>query len=137
MIKYSLKCRGGHEFESWFASAASFEDQVTQGRIICPNCETSDVSKAIMAPALAHTYEAGTALADKRQMLAELRAFRHYVLAVAEDVGRRFPQEARKIAEGEGEDRPIRGQASAEEAKQLLDEGIHILPIPLLPEDFN
>ncbi len=150
MIKYSLKCRGGHEFESWFSSAASFEDQAAQRRVTCPTCHTSDVAKAIMAPALttrareprdaAHLLpKTDVALLDEKQkqVCAEVRAFRRYILGVTEDVGARFPEEARKIAEGDVEDRPIRGQASIEEVEKLLDDGICILPIPLLPEDFN
>jgi hypothetical protein len=150
MIKYALKCQSGHEFESWFASAASFEDQAVQGRVACPTCHTADVTKAIMAPALtthgrgehenpAGAGEAGIALVDKKQrgIFAEVRAFRDYILGLTEDVGARFPEEARKIAEGAVEDRPIRGHARIDEAKELLDEGICVLPIPFLPEDFN
>ncbi len=150
MIKYALKCRSGHEFESWFASAASFEDQAAQGRVTCPSCHTADVAKAIMAPALttygrdehedpARSGEADIALVDEKQRVvsAGIRALRNHILGSTEDVGARFPEEARKIAAGDVEDRPIRGQARIEEAEKLLDEGICILPIPLLPEDFN
>jgi hypothetical protein len=138
----------GHEFESWFASAASFEDQAAQGQVTCPMCHTTDVAKAMMAPALTtygrdeHEHPAGNAeiaLVDEKQrgISAEIRVFRDYILSLTEDVGARFPEEARKIAEGAVEDRPIRGQARIEEAEKLLDEGICILPIPFLPEDFN
>jgi hypothetical protein len=150
MIKYALKCRSGHEFESWFASAASFEDQAAQGRVTCPMCHTANVAKAIMAPALtthargvkedpARAGKADIARVDKKQsgISAEIRAFRDYILRLTEDVGARFPDEARKIAEGVVEDRPIRGHARIDEAKELLDEGICVLPIPFLPEDFN
>jgi hypothetical protein len=109
------------------------------------------VIKAIMAPALTTqgrepdaarplpSSSGDVALVDEKQkqVCAEIRAFRHYVLGVTEDVGVRFAEEARKIAEGDVEDRPIRGQVSVEESEKLLDEGICILPIPLLPEDFN
>lgn len=149
MIKYTLKCRVGHEFESWFASAASFEDQVKESHVTCPVCRTSDVTKAIMAPALTtqgrtprdeftrSPQAEGALIEEGQKRVSEIRAFRRYVLGVTEDVGARFPEEVRKIAEGESEDRPIRGQAGIEEAEKLLDEGICILPIPYLPEDFN
>lgn len=149
MIKYALKCRNGHEFESWFRNAASFDDQVTQGRVACPTCQATGIDKAIMAPALIgsaldnKTIAVGEkadvpAPADKGQQLrAEMRAFRQHVLAATEDVGTRFPQECRKIAEGEANDRPIRGQSTLEEAKALLEEGIRVLPLPSLPEDLN
>lgn len=93
-----------------------------------------------MAPAVYHGESiAAPAEADalRARKIAELRALRHYVMGVTEDVGRRFPEEARRIAEGSGEERPIRGQATAEEAKALHEEGIAILPLPLVPEDLN
>ncbi len=148
MIKYALKCRDGHEFESWFASAASFDLQAAQGHVACPVCHTSDVVKAIMAPALTmhgrddvtpQKSDAAIARVDDKQKVfsADVRALRNYICAKTEDVGDRFPQEARKIAGGDAADRPIRGQATIEEARKLLDDGISILPVPLLPEDFN
>ncbi|MEW6437187.1 MAG: DUF1178 family protein [Pseudomonadota bacterium] len=142
MIKYALKCVHDHEFDSWFASAASFDEQAARGQVSCPVCASAEVAKAIMAPALAHgekieapsVRESAEESARKR---AELSAFRHYVMGVTEDVGTRFSEEARKIAEGTSEERPIRGQATREEAKALLDEGIAILPLPLAPDDLN
>jgi len=138
MIKYALKCTHGHEFDSWFASAASFDEQVAQGQVSCPACASLDVAKAIMAPALAHgeKIEAPSAEASARKR-AELSALRHYVMGVTEDVGTRFPEEARKIADGISEERPIRGQATREEAKALLDDGIAVLPLLLAPDDLN
>jgi len=151
MIKYTLNCRNGHEFESWFRNAAGFDEQSARGCLVCPVCASVDVNKAIMAPALGTNpgdardikiqpnAAREVALVDdkEKQLQAEIRAFRHYVFGMTEDVGARFPQEVRKIADGDGAERPLRGQATAEEAKALLDEGICILPLPLLPEDFN
>ncbi len=143
MIKYALKCANGHEFDSWFPSAASFDEQVAQGQVICPVCAAADVGKAIMAPALSHgdrieTPQVETPQAEEHaRKRAELRALRHYMMGVTEDVGTRFPEEARKIAEGAGEDRPIRGLATREEAKALLDDGVAVLPLPLAPDDLN
>lgn len=139
MIKYALKCANGHEFDSWFPSAASFDEQSAQGHVACPVCGAADVSKAIMAPAVAHAdkIEARLTRGDEARRRAELRELRRYVMGVTEDVGARFPDEARKIAEGASEERPIRGEATREEAKALLDEGIHILPLPFAPEDVN
>jgi hypothetical protein len=145
MIKYVLKCRGGHEFESWFASASSFDAQAAQGHITCPACHTADVHKAIMAPSLTTHgrddigQKAEVVLHDgkQNQLQAGIRSLRSHIFAETEDVGARFPQEARRIADGVAADRPIRGQASFEEAGKLLDDGIRILPVPLLPEDLN
>jgi len=140
MIKYALKCAIGHEFDSWFPSAASYDAQAAEGQIACPICGSSEVGKAIMAPALNHgeSIEApAEAAALRARKIAELRALRHYVMGVTEDVGTRFPEEARRIAEGVGEERPIRGEATLDEAKALREEGIAILPLPLVPEDLN
>ena len=138
MIKYALKCSQGHEFDSWFASAASFDEQVARAQVSCPVCASPQVVKAIMAPALAHGDRIEAPSAEERARdRAALRALRHYVMGLTEDVGTRFPDEARKIAEGASEERPIRGQATREEAKALLDEGISILPLPLVPDDLN
>ena len=140
MIKYALKCAIGHEFDSWFPSAASYDAQAAEGQIACPICGSSEVGKAIMAPALNHgeSIEApAEAAALRARKIAELRALRHYVMGVTEDVGTRFPEEARRIAEGVGEERPIRGEATLDEAKALQEEGIAVLPLPLVPEDLN
>jgi hypothetical protein len=140
MIKYTLKCPRGHEFESWFANAASYDAQVARGQIACPVCGSAQVDKAIMAPAIAHGAggEASTeSVAQRAGKIAAARALRHYVIGVTEDVGARFPEEARRIAEGVSEERPIRGQATREEAKALREAGVAILPLPLIPEDLN
>jgi hypothetical protein len=137
MIKYALKCADGHDFESWFPNSGSFDQQLTRALVVCPVCATTDVGKAIMAPALAHAdrIEAPSSGPDKQ--IAALRALRHYVMGETEDVGLRFADEARKIAEGVSEERPIRGQATRDEAKALLEDGIAILPLPLVPKDLN
>jgi hypothetical protein len=138
MIKYALKCANDHEFDSWFPNAASFDEQIARGQVICPVCGVAGVGKAIMAPAVSHGDKIESPLTlDKAKRRAEMRALRRYVMGVTEDVGTRFPDEARKIAEGLSEERPIRGEATREEAKALLDEGIHILPLPFASEDMN
>jgi hypothetical protein len=137
MIKYALKCADGHDFESWFPNSGSFDQQLARAQVVCPICATTDVSKAIMAPAIAHADRIEPPLSDRDKQIAALRALRHYVMGVTENVGLRFPDEARKIAEGFSEERPIRGQATRDEAKALLDEGIAILPLPLVPGDLN
>lgn len=135
MIKYALKCANDHDFESWFANSTSFDQQVARSQVVCPICATTSVGKAIMAPALGQ----GDHAPLRRPAAAgdALRALRDYVVSVTEDVGLRFPDEARKIAGGLSEHRAIRGEATREDARALLDEGIAILPLPLMPEDLN
>jgi hypothetical protein len=157
MIKFALRCARGHEFDSWFQSGEAFETQSASGLVFCPLCHAVDVTKAIMAPAIANKSEIARtiqpaqnappqpgALIEKarsdirdpesRTMIA---AFRKHIFEDTEDVGMRFVEEARKIHDGLVEERPIHGQANIDDARALIEEGIAILPIPALPDDFN
>lgn len=148
MIRYALACEAGHTFESWFPSSHSYDDQVARGLVTCPVCETARVSKAVMAPRLARTDKGEPAPAPPaqpvpmvaepaRQMRALLRAVSEHVMATSEPVGDRFPKEARKIHYGESAERSIYGQASPDEARALIEEGINVAALPLLPDDRN
>ena len=148
MIKYALACEQAHEFESWFPSSEAFETQRKRGFVTCPYCNSAKVEKQIMAPAIARKDRAPelpmpgpqpmAVLSDKEQEIRlALRALRDHVMRNAEDVGKRFVEEARKIHYGETEDRSIYGQADLEEARALLEEGIDVLPLPLVPDDRN
>ncbi len=161
MIRYALACAAGHEFESWFPNAAAYEKQAKRGLIACPACGSDKVEKAIMAPRLkrtdksagppiaapepaepteaAETPKAPVALmsAHEREFRAKLKELREHVTRHAENVGRRFPEEARKMHYGESERRSIYGEASLQDAKVLHEEGIEFHPLPLLPDDRN
>lgn len=136
MIKYRLQCAHSHEFEAWFASGASYDAQVAGGQIACPECGSRDVGKSIMAPNVAvksHGWD-DDAPARYRNLIREVTR----ALAVSsEDVGDRFPEEARKIHYREVEQRAIRGTASSDEARALVEEGVEIMALPRLPEDTN
>lgn len=152
MIRYNLVCDAGHGFESWFPSSDSYDAQAARGLVTCPVCGTASVSKALMAPALSRSDRAPmpvpavvqpneapvTMIAEpERRMRAMLRALRDHVAATAEHVGPRFPEEARKIHYGEAEGRSIYGQASPDEARALIEEGIDVAPLPTMPDDRN
>ncbi|SCY27940.1 DUF1178 family protein [Microvirga guangxiensis] len=147
MIKYALACEQAHEFESWFPSSEAFETQRKRGFVTCPFCNSPKVEKQIMAPSVARTDKAPVAqpeaqpmavLSDKEhEIRAALRALREHVLKNSEDVGRNFVEEARKMHFGEAEERSIHGEADFEEARALLEEGIDVLPIPVVPDDRN
>ena len=156
MIRYRLNCRKGHQFEGWFASSTAFDRQAKQGRVTCPNCGTSKVSKALMAPSIAkggkpkRRVKAGSdqpateapkpdtqRVAAHKELAAAMRKLRAEVEAKSEYVGARFSEEARKIHYEESPSRGIHGEATAEEAKSLSDEGIEFFPLPALPEDHN
>lgn len=132
MIRYALSCEAGHAFESWFRDSAAFEAQAKAGQVACPQCGSTRVAKQIMAPAVAVKDEDAAAEARKA-----LRALRRHVEEHAEDVGEAFADEARRIHYGEADERLIYGKASLGDAKELLDEGISVLPLPELPDAKN
>ena len=148
MIRFSLVCENGHDFESWFAGNESYDFQIENNLVSCPHCNGLKISKAVMAPAVARGERKGevkpepeakqdVALigesgAEVRQMVRELHA---KIVAATVDVGAAFPAEARRIHDGEAPERAIRGQASREEARALLDDGVSILPLPILPDE--
>lgn len=148
MIKYALACEQAHEFESWFPSSEAFETQRKRGFVTCPFCNSAKVEKQIMAPSVARTDKAPKVPAPEaqpvavlsereRELRAALRALREHVMKNAEDVGKGFVEEARKMHYGETEERSIYGEADLAEAKALLEEGIDVLPLPIVPDDRN
>ena len=141
MIRFSLLCEKDHEFEGWFSSSKDFDGQSKRGLVQCPVCGSKQVGKALMAPAVAVSREAATRpLAmdpEKRDMMRKLRDMVQAVKQNSEDVGDRFADEARKIHHGEAEARGIIGQASTDDAKSLIEEGIEIAPLPEFPDDLS
>lgn len=142
MIKYALSCDSAHSFEGWFSTSADFDRQVETGLLTCPVCGSGVVSKSLMAPSVstARGKEKQQAVAmdvARAEAMAKLRAAVAEIKANAEDVGAQFPEEARKIHYGEADARGIIGQASFVEIRELLDEGIEIAPIPVIPDDSN
>lgn len=155
MIRYRLVCDSGHDFESWFPSSESYDAQVTRGLVACPSCGSVKVSKGMMAPSIgrggrepvpeAPATEAGLPVpmpeadpmfGEREQRLRTLmRAMREHVTQNAADVGERFPEEARRMHYGESPTRAIYGEASLDEARALVDEGIDVAPLPRLPDD--
>jgi hypothetical protein len=152
MIKFALLCARGHEFQSWFQSSEAFDTQVESGLVLCPLCQVAEVTKAIMAPAIASRGEAArakppaqaqsqtkVALLDRHDLKsrAVIDAFRRRIFAEADDVGSRFAEEARKIHNGLVPERPIHGQASIGDARALVEEGVPVLPVPPSPDEYN
>jgi hypothetical protein len=159
MIKYALICEADHEFESWFPDSASYDKQVKRGLVTCPVCDSAKISKAIMAPNVARKDKDRVIAADnddtpsvpatpapqnialldeqQQQLRGMIRELHEKIVANTDDVGENFPEEARKMHEGETPARSIRGKASFEEARELLEDGIPVLPIPDLPEERN
>jgi hypothetical protein len=156
MIRYHLRCERGHAFESWFQSSSAYESQEKRKLVSCPACGSAKVERAIMAPQIvskkgrdvaapapaASTEVAAPAstplmMAQERELRAKLKELRDHIVKNADNVGERFPNEARKMHYGDIEHRPIYGEASPEEARSLIDEGVEVSPLPVLPEDRN
>jgi hypothetical protein len=157
MIHYNLRCERGHAFESWFQSSAAYEQQEKRKLVNCPVCGSAKVERGIMAPQIvskkgrdivepapaaampATTTPASAPLvmAQEREVRAKLRELRDHILSSSDNVGERFPNEARKMHYGDIEHRPIYGEASPDEARALMEEGVEVSTLPLLPDDRN
>lgn len=141
MIRFSLHCDHAHEFEGWFRSNDDFDTQKKRGFVECPNCGSSKVEKALMAPAVSTSRKQDKiALAmgeAQKRAMAELKALSAKMRENAENVGDKFAEEARKIHFGETEARGIYGEATPDEARGLLDDGVEFMPIPVFPDDQN
>jgi len=157
VISYNLVCDKRHEFESWFASSAAYDKQAKRGLVSCPSCGSAKVEKAIMAPRLARK-DKSTSIAvtteseapapaasapvamlspQEQEFRKKLKELRDHLTANADNVGKKFPEEARKMHYGETEHRSIYGEATAQDAKALHEEGIEFHPLPVLPDERN
>jgi len=137
MIRYALHCDHGHEFEAWFGASADWDDQSARGLVECPVCGSRQVSKQIMAPAVAGTKRrtAPDPGAIRSMMMQAAREVRSHVEANFDYVGDAFAREARDIHEGRSEKREIYGEATAAEVRALKDDGVPCAPLPPLPPD--
>ena len=135
----NLRCAHDHRFEGWFASDDDFASQGERGLVACPLCNDKTISRLPSAPRLNVSTQRGEASAPPPAAaeIAQARAQGHWMRAVremmskTEDVGDRFPEEARRIHYGEAQERGIRGRASREDAEALRDEGIEVMAVPV------
>ncbi|WP_131194329.1 DUF1178 family protein [Lichenihabitans psoromatis] len=158
MIKYTLTCTKGHAFESWFRDSLGYDDLAESGQLTCPVCGSAEVRKAVMAPSVVRGRRAGSeqraqagaaepqgvvqhpiALLDERERKVRemMRDLHRKITENADDVGRNFATEARRMHEGETPVRSIYGEATGEEVRSLLDDGVPLLPMPVLPDDHH
>ena len=136
MIRYSLACPFDHEFEGWFGTSSDFDDQSSRGLIGCPVCGSTNVRKAIMAPAVVGAKKAdpiATSAEQRAMVMQAMEAVREHIETHFDDVGDSFATEARAIHEGRSEQRGIYGQASPKEVKNLVEDGVPVLPLPPSP----
>ena len=158
MIRYALRCDRNHAFESWFQSAAAYDGQRKRKLVECPSCGSVKVEKAIMAPQIAqqgpHRKPAPAEATTPSPAPAPLhirfsddgagaRAARQTARIARphhqerRQCRRQFPEEARKMHYGDIDHRPIYGEASPDEARAMIEEGVEVSPLPILPDDRN
>ena len=147
MIVFNVSCSKDHVFEGWFSDSASFDEQVEAGAVTCPVCGDSKVRKVLSAPRLGGLSKGRDEAApnaapnaamgsqgpdgDKlREYLSALHDLKKHVVENSDYVGERVPEEARKIHYGETDPRAIHGEATADEARELHDEGVEFHRIP-------
>jgi hypothetical protein len=152
MIVFDLACPEGHRFEGWFGSSDDFETQQARGLVSCPKCGSAEVAKAPMAPAVPrkgnqvaaakqdHPVLGGSLPSEAHEVLAKLAQLQATALKQSRWVGKGFAEQSREMHYGERDVETIHGQASPEQARDLLEEGIAVVPLPfpiLPPEDLN
>tara|TARA_R110002110_G_scaffold107622_6_gene269212 strand:- start:188 stop:646 length:459 start_codon:yes stop_codon:yes gene_type:complete len=147
MIRYALSCEKDHEFDGWFSSSEGFEAQAAMGDVLCPWCGSTDIRKALMAPSIGKSIgknggkgsmaKAGGVAPNEiaREMSKAMRALKAHVEKNFDYVGGQFADEARRIHYGETETRKhgIYGEATPDEARELIEEGVEVAPLPVLP----
>ena len=137
MIRYALKCSADHSFDSWFQSAAAYEALISAGRVTCPICGSTKVEKGLMAHAV--RLSDAPAAADRpldapgTEVEAALAALRRQIEANSDYVGLNFAAEARRIHAGDAPERSIYGEARADEARALIEDGVPVAPLPCVP----
>lgn len=145
MIVYDLHCAHGHSFEGWFGSSADFAQQQDRGMLECPQCGSQDVGKAPMAPAVAAKGNRRTGAVVRKdgkpvtnreippevyQAMRALAEAQTKALRKSTYVGEGFAEESRAMHYGEKEVEAIHGKATVREAKELIEEGIAVAPLP-------
>jgi len=154
MIRFTLKCEDGHGFESWFASSDAFDRLISENRVNCPSCGSTAVEKAMMAPPVrparntsnapkqmqadgdnAPSGDIALANAPDPEVAKAIAKLREHVEKTSDFVGNRFADEARKMHVGDTPERAIHGQASAAEARDLIEDGVPVLPLPFRPKE--
>ena len=148
MIRYDLVCRRGHTFDGWFGSSAAFDEQAKVGEVRCPQCGSPHVEKQLMMPGIPvksnrraesppQTFTSAPCDPQVQALHNAVRELRRHVKEKADYVADRFPEEARRMHYHEIKQRGIYGEATLDEARELIEEGIDVRPLPSLPEDHN
>ena len=139
MIRFTLRCSNGHNFDSWFKSNEAYESLGSAGMLSCPVCGVAEIEKSLMAPGLGSSSNGDEAQPDEGKPSLSvsstpaeraLKELRKWVERNSEYVGPSFAKEARDMHEGVSQKRSVFGEAKFDEAVDLLDDGIPVLPLP-------
>lgn len=136
MINYTLQCEKKHRFDSWFKSAEAFDMLVEKSLVVCSDCGSTNISKAIMAPRVSTARKKenkSQEIAKKSKVKSDILELKKKIEANSEYVGNNFANEARSMYLGESPERAIYGEAKADDAKKLIDDGIPVMPLPFIP----
>ena len=136
MINYTLKCDQNHTLDSWFKSAEAFEMLVKKSMVVCSECGSTKITKAIMAPSVSTSRKKDnkpSELEKKSKLKNDILELKKKIEANSEYVGNNFANEARSMYLGEPPERSIYGEAKTDDAKKLIDDGIPVMPLPFLP----
>lgn len=152
MIKYTLKCDNGHQFDSWFQSADAFDTLTERGLTSCAVCGSTRVAKALMAPSVSAGDAGGPSLPEvsapmepnaqpvslvepSSPLEKAISKLREEVEKNSDYVGTSFADEARRMHEGDAPNRAIHGEARPEDARALIDDGVPVMPLPFGPRN--
>ena len=139
MIRFNLKCDAWHGFDSWFQNADAFSALGSAGQLACPICGSPTVKKDLMAPAVRPARKADTSAAAKplsepgSELEVAIAAMKKQIEENSEYVGMNFAAEARRIHTGDAPERAIHGEARPDEARQMIEDGLPVAPLPFLP----
>lgn len=134
MIRYTLVCDKNHRFDSWFQSSSAFDTLAKAGQLTCASCESTNISRAMMAPAVPAKSNTADLKAPASDAESAVKKLREDVEANSEYVGQNFATEARQMHESGTTDRAIYGEAKLDDAKKLIEDGIPVAPLPFMPK---
>ena len=130
MIRFNLICKTcSTEFEGWFDDSKSFNKQKRKNLLLCPSCNSPSINKSLMIPNLSKKNNSKK-IKIKKAMINDIKKYKKIIEKNFDYVGDNFTEEAKKIKYGETEDRPIYGEASIEQTKELMEEEIPVVPLP-------
>ena len=137
MIKYNLKCKNKHEFESWFSDSKEFEKLIKKKMIECVFCKTKSVKKSIMSPRISNSNEPTFPDKEIKKIKKDLVKLRKFIEKNFDYVGNNFPREVRKIYYDKNKKKNIYGTATIDETNELKEEGINLTTVPWIKDKEN